>query len=176
MPMKDSAKVGGAVERLMESEGVTSTQLSLDLYFSRSMVNHIKNDTRNMPAEVARESILLYDSPEYIMDILHTFSDGFTSPVLRGRNIEQHRLVIAAHVKREIRDALLLIEESGLEKPIGQLSTEEKEAVALLMNKLLDMRLHNDNFLKQLQVEYKLSIKQRIKAMMPRWKALGWLS
>lgn len=175
MPIKDSANVGGALERLMESEQATSLQLSWDFNLSRSMINHIKNDIRKMPADVARESIRLYDNPEYIMDIVYEFSDGYTSPVLRGANIEHHRLASAAHVKREAHTMLLLIEESQLEKPVNTLSTEEKEAINQLVDAVIVSRIHHDNLLKQLQVEYRVSVKERLKGIVRRFMAVGWI-
>lgn len=175
MPIKDSANVGGALERLMESEQASTAQLSFDLNFSKSMVNHIKNDIRKMPADVARESIRLYDNPEYIMDIVYEFSDGFTSPVLRGKHIEHHRLASAAHVKREAHTMLLLIEESQLEKPVNTLSTDEREAINQLVDAVIVSRIHHDNLLKQLQVEYRVSVKERLKGIVKRFMAVGWI-
>ena len=150
----------------MESEQATSLQLSFDFNLSRSMVNHIKNDIRKMPAD---------DNPEYIMDIVYEFSDGYTSPVLRGKHIEHHRLASAAHVKREVHTMLLLIEESGLEKPVSGLSTEEREAINQLVDAVIVSRILHDNLLKQLQVEYRVSVKERLKGIVKRFMAVGWI-
>lgn len=175
MPIKDSAHVGGALERLMEHEGATTSQLAWDFNFSKSMVNHIKNDIRKMPADVARESIRLYDNPEYIMDILYEFSDGYTSPVLRGRNIDNHRLALAERLRKEMRVTLHLLDESGLEDTPATLSTERREAVEDLMRQLLSLRVLNDNLLKQLQVEYRFSVKALMVGLVRKWKAVGWI-
>lgn len=175
MPIKRSADVGNAIERLLVSENAQHEQLAFDLNVSTQMVSHMKNGRRPMQQDLAKESIRLYDNPEYIMDILYEFSSGFTSPVLRGKRIEQHRLALAEHVKREMRVALRLMEEGGLEDAPESLSTERKEAVEDIVNQLITLRVLEDNLLKQLQADYRISIKQRIQAMVVRWKAVGWL-
>src|SRR5690606_21387198 len=123
----------------------------------------------------AHESIDLYDNPSYTMDILYEFSSGFTSPVLRGKNIEQHRLAFSANAKREIEESLEMLQQVCLAKPPSSLDPNEKESVKNLMDEFLEARIHIDNLLMQLQVEYKISIKDRIKGLIPRWKAKGWL-
>ena len=90
--MKKSAKVGHALERLMHSEELSGGRLAEDLNISRQLGSHMKLDRRNMQQDIAQASFSTYDNPEYIADVLHEFSEGYTSPVFRGKHIEQHRL------------------------------------------------------------------------------------
>ncbi|OHX52045.1 hypothetical protein [Planococcus faecalis] len=83
--MKRSAKVGSALNRLLEGGEETGERIALDLNVSPQLISHIKNDRRTMQSDIAKESITLYDNPEYTMDILYEFSGGMTSPVLRAR-------------------------------------------------------------------------------------------
>ena len=175
MPIQRSANAGEPLERLLISENAQHEQLAFDLNLSAQMVSHMKTNRRKMQQDIAKESIRLYDNPEYIMDILHSFSDGFTSPVMRGKHIEHHRLASAAHVKREAHTMLLLIEESQLEKPVNTLSTEEREAINQLVDAVIVSRIHHDNLLKQLQVEYRVSVKERLKGIVRRFMAVGWI-
>ena len=175
MELKKSTYTGNALEELQKSEEVAAGQLAFDLNVSTQMVSHMRLNRRKMQQDVARESIRLYDNPEYIMDIVYEFSDGYTSPVLRGKHIEHHRLASAAHVKREAHTMLLLIEESGLEKPVSGLSTEEREAINQLVDAVIVSRIHHDNLLKQLQVEYRVSVKERLKGIVRRFMAVGWI-
>lgn len=176
MKMKRSANAGKAINRLIEGEGMTGEQIAMDLNISSQLVSHIKKERRTMQADIAKESIALYDNPEYTMDILYAFSDGMTSPVLRGKNIEKHRLASSAYAKREIAEGLETIQKVCLAKPPSMLDANEKESVLTMMDELLDARIHIDNLLMQVQVEYKISIKERIKSLIPRWKAKGWLA
>ncbi|MGE6370609.1 hypothetical protein ACQKDB_15895 [Planococcus kocurii] len=173
--MKRSAKVGSAVNRLLEEGERTGEQIAVDLNVSPQLVSHIKKNRRTMQADIAQESMALYDNPIYTMDILYEFSDHMTSPVLRGKNIEPHRLAFSANAKREIEEGLEMMKTVCLAKPPSSLDGNEIQSVKNLMDELLDARIHVDNLLMQIQVEYKLSIKERIKSLIPRWKAKGWL-
>ena len=175
MQIKRSANAGEPLERLLVSENAQHEQLAFDLNLSSQMVSHMKTNRRKMQQDIAKESIRLYDNPEYIMDILHSFSDGFTSPVMRGKQVEQHRLALRHTTAKEMRNVLNMMESAGLEKNIESLSTVEREQIAIFMDDLVDRRLLSDNLLKQLQVEYRLSLKARIKDVLIKWKALGWI-
>lgn len=172
MPIKRSANTGSAIERLLVSENAHQEQLSFDLSLSTQMISHMKNDRRKMQDDIAKESIALYDNPEYILDILYEFSSGFTSPVLRGKQIEQNRLALAVHAKREMALAITLMESSGLELPP---STADREAIQELASQLITVRVVSDNFLKQLQVEYKVSVREQLKRLARKWLAVGWM-
>lgn len=175
MEIKKSGFVGRAVERLLHTEDRSGEELAVDLNISSQHLSNIKRDRRTMAADTAQDSIALSDNPEYTMDILYEFSSHFTSPVLRGKSMEQHRLAIEANAKREIEQALEMIQTICLAKPPGVLDENEREGVKRMMDDLIEARIHIDNLLKQLQVEYKISIMGQIKSLIPRWKAKGWL-
>lgn len=175
MDLKKSTLAGLPIERLINSSGISGEEFAEKLNISPQHGSNMKNGRRKMHADIAQESINLYDSPEYIMDILWEFSSQYTSPVLRGKSMDQHRLAIEANAKREIERALEMIQTICLAKPPGVLDENEREGVKRMMDELIEARIHIDNLLKQLQVEYKISIKDRIKSLIPRWKAKGWL-
>lgn len=175
MDLKNSALVGGAINHLTSSEELTGEQFARDLNVSPQLVSHMKTGRRKMQADIAQESIEHYDNPFYAMDILYAFSDGYTSPVLRGKSIEQHRLAFWANTKREIEEGLEELKRVCLAKPPSQMNQLEMESVRTMVDELIESRIHIDNFLMSVQKEYKVSIKDRIKTLIPRWKAKGWL-
>lgn len=175
MTIKNAANMGNALARLMESEELNGEQLAFDLNISRQLGSHMKNDRRKMQQDIAKVSIQTYDNPEYITDVLHEFSEGYTSPVFRGKHVEQHRLSIEAYTIQELQEAISKMKEVCLAKPPTIISKEEREEIKALMEELLDGRGFIDNMLIQLQKDYGLSIKNCIKGLLPRWKAKGWL-
>ena len=174
--MKKSAKVGHALERLMESEKLSGGRLAEDLNISRQLGSHMKLDRRNMQQDIAQASISTYDNPEYISDVLFEFSEGYTSPVFRGKNIEQHRLVLESYALVELQEAIEKIKEVCLAKPPSIISKEEKQEIKSLMEELLDGKVFIDNLLIQLQKDYRISIKDCIRGLLPRWMAKGWMA
>lgn len=174
--MKKSAKVGHALERLMQSEELSGGKLAEDLNISRQLGSHMKLDRRNMQQDIAQASISTYDNPEYIADVLHEFSEGYTSPVFRGKHIEQHRLSIESYTMIELQEAISKMQEVCLAKPPSIITKEEKEEIKALMEELLDGKVFIDNLLIQLQKDYRISIKDCIRGIKPRWMAKGWLA
>ncbi|RJS59174.1 helix-turn-helix transcriptional regulator [Bacillus sp. PK3_68] len=176
MTIKPSAEVGEAVRNLLIEEDMTNEQMALDLNISKQLVSHYKNDRRKMQRDIAKQSIRVYeDSPEYIGELLYEFSDGYTSPVLKGPAIERHRLALEANAEREITEALNKIQTVCLAKPPNIIDEHEKEGIAQMMDELLEARAFIDNLNMMLEKEYGIPIKKRIKKLLPQWKAKGWL-
>ncbi|SEM13943.1 hypothetical protein SAMN04487786_1130 [Paenisporosarcina quisquiliarum] len=174
--IKSAANMGQAITRLMETEELNGDQLAFDLNISRQLGSHMKNDRRKMQQEIALSAMETYDNPEFIADVLHEFSEGYTSPVFRGPNIEQHRLSIESLAYRELKEAINKLEEVCLAKPPGAITKEERQEIKCLMEELLDGKAFINNLLIQLQKDYRISIKDCIRGLMPRWMARGWLA
>lgn len=175
MVIKKAAKVGEAIDRLMKSEEINGNQLALDLNVSRQHGSHMKNNRRNMPQDIAQSTVNYYDNPEYISDIIYEFSSGFTPPVFRGKNLERHRLAMEKMTIAEMEEAIQTMRSICLAKPPQQLDKKELEDVAKMIDEILDARTFIDNLLIQLQNEYKISLKKRIRESTSRWKARGWM-
>lgn len=173
--MKKSAKVGSAIKVLEKGEELTNDQLAFDLKLSPQMVSHMKNDRRVMQQDIARESIAIYDNPRYTMEILHEFSDGFAVPMMDGKAVDWHRLSLLAMLKKQFEEALEALKEVDFTKPPQAMEKHERELMVKAFDEILDARLSLENWLTQLQEDYNISIKKRMKAMTPRWKARGWL-
>ncbi|WP_313893889.1 hypothetical protein [Psychrobacillus sp.] len=176
MTIKNAANVGQAVSRLMESEELNGDQLAFDLNISRQLGSHMKTDRRKMQHDIAKASIQTYDNAEYIHDVLFEFSEGYTSPVFRGKHIEQHRLSIESYTIHELQEAITKMKEVSLAKPPSAISKDELQEIKSLMEELLDGKVFIDNLLIQLQKDYRISIKDCIRGLMPRWMAKGWLA
>ncbi|WP_338749856.1 XRE family transcriptional regulator [Bacillus sp. FJAT-52991] len=177
MLIKKSADVGRAVTNLLEEEGMTNGQMAFDLNVSTQLVSHYKHDRRPMQQDVGKQAIQIYnDNPEFVGDLLHEFSGGYTSPVFRGKAIERHRLAVEANAEREIKEALQKIEEVCLAKPPAVTTAEEKESIESMMDELVEARAFIDNLIMMLEKEYNISIMQRIKRLIPKWKSKGWLA
>lgn len=175
MKIKGSAKVGEAINRLVEGEGVTGEQIAMELNISPQLVSHIKKDRRTMQSDLAKESIATYDNPEYTMDILYEFSNKYTSPVFRGKFIDQHRMAMEENARREFERGIEIMQRISLAKPPSMLDPNERQEMMDYMDEIIEARVHADNLLKQLQIDYGISIMDRIKALIPRWKMKGWL-
>lgn len=173
--MKKSANVGNAIKVLEKEEELTNDQLAFDLNLSPQMVSHMKNDRRVMQQDIARESVAMYDNPRYTMEILHKFSDGFAVPMMDGKAVDWHRLSLLAMLKKQFEEALEALKEVDFTKPPQAMEKHERELMVKAFDEILDARLSLENWLTQLQEDYDISIKKRMKAMTPRWKARGWL-
>lgn len=174
--IKSAANMGQAITRLMETEELNGDQLAFDLNISRQLGSHMKTNRRKMQQEIALSAMETYDNPEFIADVLHEFSEGYTSPVFRGSNVEHHRLSIESYTIRELQEAISKMKEVDLAKPPTVISKEEKQEIRNLMEELLDGKVFIDNLLIQLQKDYRISIKDCIRGLMPRWMARGWLA
>ena len=76
----------------------------------------------------------------------------------------------------ELQEAILKMQEVCLAKPPSIISKEEKQEIKALMEGLLDGKVFIDNLLIQLQKDYRISIKDCIRGLVPRWMAKGWLA
>ncbi|RJS60148.1 helix-turn-helix transcriptional regulator [Bacillus sp. PK3_68] len=174
--IKKSADVGSAVTSLLEEEGMTNGQMAFDLNVSPQLISHYKTDRRPMQQDIAKQSIEVYgDSPEFRSELLYEFSNGYTSPVLKGPTIERHRLAMEANAEREIKEALQKIEEVCLAKPPGVTTAEERENIEKLVDELVEARAFIDNLVMMLEREYNIPIMKRIQRLLPKWKAKGWI-
>ncbi|MFG3612415.1 hypothetical protein [Rummeliibacillus stabekisii] len=173
--MKKSANVGNAIRVLEKDEELTNDQLAFDLNLSPQMISHMKNDRRVMQQDIARDSVAMYDNPRYTMEILHEFSDGFAVPMMDGKAVDWHRLSLLAMLKKQFEEALEALKEVDFTKPPQAMEKHERELMVRAFDEILDARLSLENWLIQLQEDYNISIKKRMKAMTPRWKARGWL-
>lgn len=175
MEIKSAAFVGTAISTMLEQENKMVQQMALDLNVSQQLGSHLKNNRRKLRQEDAETTIRMYDNPEYAFDILFEFSSGFTSPVLRGKNIDKHRLAVEECTQREMLEALDLMKKVSLAKPPSSIDENERCEITSLVDELLEARIFLDNLLIQMQNEYGVSIKERIKNAMPRMKAKGWI-
>lgn len=173
--LKKSARVGQAIKILEQGEDLTNDQLSFDLNVSPQMVSHMKNDRRVMQQDIAKDSIATYDNPEYIATIIREFSGGYTTPVLQGKNIERHRLTLAASAVKEMSEAIQSLKNIMLVKPPETLELNEKQEIERIYDEIHEATIFADNLLMQFEHDYHISKKKRIKLNTPRWKARGWV-
>ncbi len=173
--IEKSAKVGNAIKLLEKNEELTNDQLAFDLNVSPQMVSHMKNDRRVMQKDVAQAAITTYDNPEFISTLIREFSNGYTTPVLSGKNIERHRLSLAVSAVKEMNDAIQALKNLTLVKPPETLGSNEKEEIREIYNEIHEATIFADNLLMQFERDYGISKKKQIKENTPRWKARGWL-
>lgn len=175
MEIKSAAFVGTAISNMLDQENKMVQQMALDLNVSQQLGSHLKNNRRKLRQEDAESMIRMYDNPEYAFDILFEFSSGFTSPVLRGKNIDKHRLAVEECTQREMLEALECMKKVSLVKPPSLIDENERCEITSLVDELLEARIFLDNLLIQMQNEYGVSIKERIKNAMPRMRSKGWI-
>lgn len=170
-----SADASKAIQNLIENENLTNEQLALDINLSSQMVSHIKNGRRHMQRDIAQASLQAYESSEYRTDLLNAFTGGLTIPVLRGKNIERHRLSLAANTVKEMQEATEAAQNMVLVKPPGTLDKAEMQEVEAIYDEILESNMFGENLLMQLENDYGISREKRIRLNEPRWKARGWL-
>lgn len=174
--MKDSAYVGKSIETLQEQEELNQEQMAFDLNVSPSLVSHYKTGRRKMHREVAENALHTYSHNfEFALSLLHEFSDHITSPVMNGKMIEHHRMVLEENTEKEMLEALKAIEEVSLAKPPEFITAQERERIGWMMDELLDVKTVVDNLLSILEKDYEIAVKDRINNRIPTWKSWGWI-
>lgn len=175
MVIKQAAFAGKAVKTLLEEEEVTIDSMSADLNISSQMGSHLKNNRRRMQQGVAKHSLRVYeDAPEYVLALLYEFSDGFTSPVFCGEVIERHRLAMRDHTAVSLKQTLDMFQKVSLAKRPESITAKEQESVENLIDQLIEARCFIDNLNAVLEKEYGISVKKRIRKLLPKWKMEGW--
>jgi transcriptional regulator with XRE-family HTH domain len=167
--------VGSAVANLLESEGITQVQMAMDLHLSEQQISHIKNGRRKMAEDIAISSIKKYDSPFYILEILHEFADRCAPPVFKGGSIERHRLAFEEMMVNEAKVAIDILAEVSFVKSPQLMSLEERERVKDAIGELLDVEAWAKNLIAILCSEYSISVKESYRNRIPVWKARGWM-
>lgn len=173
--LEKSADVSKALQNLIENENLTNEQLAINFNLSPQMVSHLKHGRRPMQNDIAKDSMQVYDNSEYIADLVRAFTSGLTTPVLRGKNIERHRMSLAANVAKEMHEAIEAIKKMVLAKPPGTLDKNELQEVETIYDEILEANIFGENLLMQLENDYGISKKKRVKLNETRWKARGWL-
>lgn len=178
MDIKKSVHAGKMLERMIEEEGVTVNQIAFDLGVSPQLASHIKNNRRAIQRDIAERAINVFnDCPAFVMDLIFEFSSGFTSPVLRGKAIEQHRLSFKHFLLKEWTDVYGRIGSDDFDwcKPPDEVSKEEKAWVKDLIIELNEMEMAVANFKRHLYEAYLINPKQVRDETMVRIKAKGWV-
>ncbi|QOV10910.1 hypothetical protein [Viridibacillus arvi] len=170
-----SADASKALQNLIENENLTNEQLAIDFNLSPQMVSHLKNGRRPMQRDIAQTSIQAHENSEYMADLMRAFTSGLTTPVLRGKNIERHRMSLAANAVKEMLEAIESVKKMVLVKPPGTLDKDELQEVENIYDEMLEATIFSENFLMQLENDYGISRKKRVRINEPRWKARGWL-
>lgn len=173
--LKDSVYAASAIETLQREENIEGVQIAMDLNVSPQLVSNIKHGHRKLQKDIAKSAMTTYDSPEFIMQLLYEFSEGYTAPVLKGKAIEHHRLALEEFAIQQTREVIQILEEVSLLKPPNETSEEEKKRIREIIYELLDAETAIANLKAILASEYGISLKKCIKERKPYWKAKGWI-
>ncbi|MDH5160380.1 XRE family transcriptional regulator [Heyndrickxia oleronia] len=173
--IKDSAYAGGAIQTLLQEEEIEGVQLALDLNVSPQLVSHMKNDRRKMQKDIAQQSLQVYDNPIYAIEIIHEFSGGYTSPVLNGKAIDDHRLAVEQFAFMEVEEAVETLKRINFIKPPDETTKDEQERIAKAIDEIIDAEAGLSYLKAILAKEYNISLKDRMKKRHPVWKARGWI-
>jgi hypothetical protein len=173
--IKNAVIASQAMETLMREKGVGGVDVAADLHISPQLVSNIKRGQRKMQKDIAHASMKIYDCPEYVLELLNEFSDGFTPPVLRGKSIEKHRLALEEFTIEQIEEAKKILDEVSLVKPPVETTDQEKERIKEVIFELLDAEAAIANLKAILADEYGISLKKCINERKPYWKARGWI-
>ncbi|MGE6260908.1 helix-turn-helix domain-containing protein [Heyndrickxia sporothermodurans] len=173
--IKDSIHAGGAIQTLLQEEGIDGVQLALDLNLSPQMVSHMKNGRRKMQQDIAKRSLEVYDDPTYAMELIYEFSGGYTSPVITGKAIEHHRLAFEEFAVREMKETIQILHDVSLVKPPDETNEDERERIGQVIDEISDAEVALSNLKAILAKEYGFSLRDRLNKRQPVWKAKGWI-
>lgn len=173
--IKDSVYASTAIQTLQKEEGLDGIQIAKDLNISPQLVSNIKHGHRKLHKDIAQASMKIYDCPEYVLELLNEFSDGFTPPVLRGKSIEKHRLALEEFTVEQVKEVIQILEDVSLVKPPGMTTEEERERIREVIYELMDAEAAIVNLMAILANEYAISLKKCRKERKPVWKAKGWI-
>lgn len=173
--MKKAIYAGETIENLMKNEQIDGVQMAMDLNLSPQMISNMKRNQRKMQQDIAKQSMKVYDNFEYALELINQFTDGLIPPVLRGKNIEKHRLAIEAYAEKELKEALEAIVDICLAKPPESITAEEREGVKKIMYESLDAIAFLLNLLLTLEKDYLISVRKIVQNRIPTWKAWGWI-
>ncbi|MEF2293106.1 hypothetical protein [Virgibacillus dokdonensis] len=166
------AKVGEALNNLMESEGLTNDQMAFDLHVDATMISKMRNNKRNMQSHVASKSIEIYDNEYYTMEATREFTDGRTAPRINGDGIEHdNRLAILLKTKEEIKEALATLNiELFLKRP--DLATEQElMEIDVFIKELKESVWWSHNLIAALSEAYNRSSKKINEELTRKWKS-----
>ena len=167
--------IGMALKEMRKSEGLTQGQLAIELNLSKSMVCEIENGNRKLNPDIASHSLKKIDNPNYALDVLHLFSDGFTAPRLNGKSVEYHRLALEEFAMREMEEAVQILKDVSLVKPPQESDLEELERIEDVVGELEDAALAIRNLQAILATEYQLPLKELKKNRSKIHKERGWI-
>lgn len=173
--IKDSVYASTAIQTLQKEEGLDGIQIAKDLNISPQLLSNIKHGHRKLHKDIAQASMKIYDCPEYVLELLNEFSDGFTPPVLRGKSIEKHRLALEEFTVEQVKEVIQILEDVSLVKPPGMTTEEERERIREVIYELMDAEAAIVNLMAILANEYAISLKKCRKERKPVWKAKGWI-
>lgn len=173
--IKESVYAQKALQTLQKEEGLDGVQIAMDLNVSPQLVSNIKHGHRKLQKDIAKASLTTYDCPEYAMELLYEFSDGYTAPVLKGKAIEKHRLSFEEMTLQQVKEVIHILEEVSLAKPPNETTKEEKERIEQVISELLDADMFINNLLAVLAKEYGFSLRKCKRNRVPYWKSKGWI-
>lgn len=173
--MKKSINAQKALTQLIEDEKIPNTQLAKEWDYSNSAISRIKVGERTMSQQTARKSMEKHDNAKYIAGLTHEFTDGFTPPVLNGNKFDVHRMVLLDQFKKQEKEVYELLQKVDLSKVPSEATKQDLQDVEDVMDALLTLRMFLENSVIQLQQDYRVSIKKRMKALMLHWKMKGWI-
>lgn len=173
--MKKSINAQKALTQLIEDEKIPNTQLAKEWDYSNSAISRIKVGERTMSQQTARKSMEKHDNAKYIAGLTHEFTAGFTPPVLNGNKFDVHRMVLLDQFKKQEKEVYELLQKVDLSKVPSEATKQDLQDVEDIMDALLTLRMFLENSVIQLQQDYGVSIKKRMKALMLHWKMKGWI-
>lgn len=174
--LKNSARAAEAIQVLKE-EGYRINEIANELHVSRQHIGNISNGKRNMPQDIAQESLHRFENGVFALAVLNEFSDNQTPPALQGRCLDHHRMSLLSLLGKESddvetqKDSIIQV----ISKPPETLNRNEIEEVERFLLEIVDLYAITANTLANMSSNYKFSVKKLFKKRMPTWKLWGWL-
>lgn len=166
---------GNVIKEARKEHGLSQSDLGEMTGYSRQSIGFLENNKVKVTEEFARAAIKGIDCPVLHMELAHELLQGASSPVLRGKNIERHRLALKELAIAEVEEAMEHLNNIRLLTPPEHTTSREREAIVVMLEEMLDAIAGLQNLKAKLAKEYKISIPKLYEKRKPVWKARGWI-
>ncbi|ALX47487.1 helix-turn-helix domain-containing protein [Lentibacillus amyloliquefaciens] len=167
-------KIGKSLKGMRERQGLSQSNVAHDLFVDQTMVSKVELNRRTASKELAKSSVNHYCDAQYGFEVAREMAQNYIAPLATGGEaVEWHRLALEEVFKKEVSKAIVRFDEVSMVKPPKHVDESEKQQITEGIKELLDVQTVMNSFLVSLEQEYEISIKDCMRARVPKWKSEG---
>ena len=157
-------------EMLKEMRGEqTQLSLGLDINTTRETVSKYENGRSKVPSDISRTLVKKYDNPKFAITVRNEYT-GTGPKWLDGPNVDLHRSSVKEKTVEEMKEALDLIVNTCLAKPLKKLQHFELQSVDSMLQEAAEAITALDHFIavvcKEAEISYTEVWDKHYKALM----------